>query len=173
MELITITGKNENTKKREDKIECPGCFPAFTEGSEESKVFSSQRCFKFDKPCIFLSARVHPGEVQSSHVLNGIVDFIMSKTEQARILLEKYQFKIVPLVNPDGVARGYYRLDTHNHNLNRFYLNPCPNQQPTVYVTKKAIVQQHNYGNLKIYIDLHGHASKKGCFIFGNNLKGE
>ena len=63
MELITITGKNENTKKREDKIECPGCFPAFTEGSEESKLFSSQRCFKFDKPCIFLSARVHPGEV--------------------------------------------------------------------------------------------------------------
>ena len=45
MELITITGKNENTKKREDKIECPGCFPAFTEGSEESKLFSSQRCF--------------------------------------------------------------------------------------------------------------------------------
>lgn len=65
----------------------------------------------------------------------------MSKTAQAKVLLEKYVFKIVPLVNPDGVARGYYRLDTHNHNLNRFYLNPCPDQQPTVYQAKKAVVQ--------------------------------
>ena len=79
---------------------------------------------KFDKPTIFLTARVHPGEVQASHVLNGFLDFLLSKTDSAGLLLEKYQFKIIPLINPDGVARGYYRLDTHNHNLNRFYLNP-------------------------------------------------
>jgi len=127
----------------------------------------------FDKPVVFLTARVHPGEVQSSHVLNGIVDFLLSKSQQASILLEKYTFKIIPLLNPDGVARGYYRLDTHNHNLNRFYLNPDPTLQPTIYATKKAILQQFNYGHLHMYIDLHGHASKKGCFIFGNSLKGE
>jgi len=39
-------------------------FPAFSEGSKESEIFSRQRCFKFeDKPVVFLSARVHPGEV--------------------------------------------------------------------------------------------------------------
>lgn len=105
--------------------------------------------------------------------MNGIVDFVLSKSHQASIILENYVIKVIPLVNPDGVARGYYRLDTHNHNLNRFYLSPCPNQQPTVYQVKKAVVAQHKLGNLKLYIDLHGHASKKGCFIFGNNLRGE
>lgn len=119
---------------------------------------------------VFLTARVHPGEVPASHVLNGFVDFIMANNEQARVLLDNYVFKIIPHLNPDGVSRGYYRLDTHNHNLNRFYLNPCPEWQPTIYAAKKAVVQQNELGRLKLYIDLHAHASKKGCFIFGNNL---
>ena len=140
MELITITGKNECAKVREDTIEEYGMFPTFDENSPEAKIFSPKRSMKFNKPTIFLTARVHPGEVQSSHVLNGLVDTILSKSAQASLLLEKYQFKIIPLINPDGVSRGYYRLDTHNHNLNRFYLNPCAKQQPTVFQAKKAIV---------------------------------
>jgi hypothetical protein len=63
LELITITGKNLNSKKREDKIEADGIFPAVEEGSEESRIFSSKRSYKFDKPTVFLSARVHPGEI--------------------------------------------------------------------------------------------------------------
>ena len=81
MELITITGKNECAKIREDKIEEDGLFPTFEEDSPEAKIFSSKRAMKFNKPTVFLSARVHPGEVQSSHVLNGLVDFILNKTD--------------------------------------------------------------------------------------------
>ena len=90
LELITITGRDDDSTEREDRPDAPGMFPAFAEGSPESQLFSPQRCIKFDKPTIFLCARVHPGEVQSSHVLNGAVDFLLNKSEQASLLLEKY-----------------------------------------------------------------------------------
>jgi murein tripeptide amidase MpaA len=67
---------------------------------------------------------VHPGESPGSSMLNGLIDFIVSDTEQANILCDNFVFKIIPLLNPDGVYRGYYRLDTKGHNLNRYYDNP-------------------------------------------------
>lgn len=82
MELITITGNNGNSKEREQKIEGKGLFPEFADGSPESKIFHKERCHIFNnKKVVFFCARVHPGEVQASHVLNGIVDFILSKTQ--------------------------------------------------------------------------------------------
>ncbi len=125
-----------------------------------------------NKPVVFLSGRVHPGEVPASLVLNGILDFILNeRSEQARALRDNYVFKIVPILNPDGVARGYYRLDTKGQNLNRFYTDPNPALQPTIYAVKKVIVQQHQLANLAYYIDFHGHAVKRGAFIFGNYLQ--
>lgn len=62
---------------------------------------------------IFLTSRVHPGESPGSHVLNGLINLITDlKSEQGKILRRNFIFKIIPTLNPDGVARGYYRLDT-------------------------------------------------------------
>ena len=49
-------------------------------------------------------------------------------------------FKIIPTLNPDGCARGYYRLDTLGHNLNRFYNEPSKQNQPTIWAAKKAVI---------------------------------
>lgn len=75
------------------------------------------------------------------------------------------------MLNPDGVARGFYRLDTKGLNLNRFYLDPIKSEHPTIWATKKLIVQYANdFKNLFMYVDFHAHASKKGGFMFGNYL---
>lgn len=50
-----------------------------------------------------------------------------------------YVFKIVPFLNPDGVYNGLYRSDTLGHNLNRVYLNPRLDTQPSIYAVRKII----------------------------------
>lgn len=36
---------------------------------------------------------------------------------------------VVPMVNPDGVYEGNYRMDLNNNNLNRVYNDPSPDLQ--------------------------------------------
>lgn len=132
MEMVTFSGKAKMTGEREDLID--GLFPDHL-GDQRL------RPFKFDKPTIFLSSRVHPGETPASFVLNGIWNFLANETSiQSKVLRDKFVFKIVPMLNPDGVYRGYYRLDTFAQNLNRYYIDPTQAKQPTIWAVKKAIV---------------------------------
>ena len=81
-----------------------------------------------NKPVVIIAARVHPGESQASHCLEGIIRFLMSDDLRAYILRKHFQFLIVPMLNPDGVYYGYYRMDTNSINLNRYYV-VCDSRQ--------------------------------------------
>lgn len=139
MEMLTLSSKAKITEEHEPLLE--GLFP---QANQDPKT----RPLIFDKPTIFISSRVHPGETPCSYVLDGIMKFLMSNTEQARILLDRFVFKIVPILNPDGVYRGYFRMDTTGNNLNRYYQSPTLKHQPTIYGVKKVIVQQYELGKL-------------------------
>ena len=55
------------------------------------------------KKAIVLSARVHPGETNSSWMMKGFLDFLLGNTDDAKLLRDTFIFKIVQMLNPDGV----------------------------------------------------------------------
>lgn len=161
LDIVTIssfTGILDDTE-----ISIPNLYPDPTD--VRSKKF-------YNKKIVFISSRVHPGETPASHVVNGFLKFITSDDPRAVGLRDCFVFKIVPMLNPDGVYRGHYRTDTKGANLNRFYSNPSIIDHPTIYAVKELIMSYNKEDSdlLYLYIDLHGHASKKGCFIYGNYM---
>lgn len=69
-----------------------------------------------------------------------------------------------------GVYRGHFRMDQLGQNLNRYYCNPDPLLQPAIYAAKSLMDYYAEQGKLSVYLDFHAHASKRGCFIYGNVL---
>lgn len=135
MELITFTSKTKMRRGEEREKLIEGLFP-------DAKGNPKKRPLRFDKPTVFISSRVHPGETPASFVLDGIWKFLTNEnSHQAKVLLDNFVFKVVPMLNPDGVYRGYYRLDTLGQNLNRYYIEPTKEEQPTIWAVKQAIKQ--------------------------------
>jgi murein tripeptide amidase MpaA len=59
-----------------------------------------------------------------------------NRDARAYMLRKHFVFKMIPMLNPDGVANGHYRMDIFNQNLNRFYIKPEPFQQPSAFAVK-------------------------------------
>lgn len=113
------------------------------------------------------TSRVHPGESNASWIMQGILDFLTSDSEASAALREQYVFKIVPMLNPDGVINGNYRCSLAGVDLNRRWNNPDPKKHPTVYHTKKLIARLKKMRHVGLIVDIHGHSLKQGAFFYG------
>ena len=135
IDLLTISGSNGMLNERESKLK--NLFPSSRNGTV--------RPFKFaNKKVVFLSARVHPGETQSSFVVTGFLKFILRPTDPRAVALRrKYVFKIMPMLNPDGVYNGHYRTDIRGVNLNRVYAKPDLDHHPSIYAARKLLLYAH------------------------------
>mmetsp|Transcript_16940 Transcript_16940/g.16177 ORF Transcript_16940/g.16177 Transcript_16940/m.16177 type:complete len:148 (-) Transcript_16940:302-745(-) len=120
------------------------------------------------KQVIFLTCRVHPGESNSSFMVQGIIDFLLQQhNREAQLLRETFIFKIVPMLNPDGVAQGNYRCNILGVDLNRRWINPSKLLHPTIYYTKFLARQMHIDHQILIFCDMHGHSRKRNVFMYG------
>lgn len=124
-----------------------------------------------NKKVIVFTSRVHPGETVASYIIQGTIDFLLSDCREAKLLRRNFIFKIVPMLNPDGVRYGNYRCSLLGVDLNRRWINPHKILHPTIYYTKKMILTIAETHTIAMYCDVHGHSRKKNVFMYGCGLK--
>lgn len=116
---------------------------------------------------VVLTARVHPGETVGSHMLRGAVEFLLSDDPEAVALRTAFVFKVVPMLNPDGVRYGNYRCSLLGVDLNRRWLNPSKTLHPTVFYTKRMLQVFAEEHQVAFFCDFHGHSCKRNVFMYG------
>jgi murein tripeptide amidase MpaA len=116
---------------------------------------------------IVLTARVHPGETVSSYIIKGVIDYLCSDTPTAQLLRNRFIFKIIPMLNPDGVIHGNNRCSLAGVDLNRQWKKPSKTLTPEIEATKVVIMNLARNNDVVLFCDFHGHSIKKNAFIYG------
>ncbi|XP_076450580.1 uncharacterized protein LOC143286741 isoform X3 [Babylonia areolata] len=119
------------------------------------------------KKAVVLTSRVHPGESNASWMMKGFLDYLTGNSADAKLLRDTFIFKIVPMLNPDGVIVGNYRCSLAGRDLNRNYKTVLKDSYPSVWHTKNMIRKLLQERDIIVYCDLHGHSRRQNVFIYG------
>ena len=121
-----------------------------------------------ERKAVVLIGRQHPGETVGSYVVKGCIDFLMGNSEEAKKLREIYLFKIVPMMNPDGVLVGNSRTSFAGCDLNRRWGKPNEIIHPEIFQTKQMITKLATQRNIAFVIDCHGHFGTFNSLFYCN-----
>lgn len=135
-----------------------------------------------EKPVIVIIGRQHCGETHSSFIIHGFVNFLLSKDILCNKLRDKYEFWVLPIVNPDGVVIGNYRTNTQGKDMNRhFFSDGDPDADKNgraveVELIRTFLKEQFPKGGeegkedkshlFKMFLDIHAHSAQTSIFIY-------
>ena len=128
-----------------------------------------------ERKCIFITGRIHSGETVSSYVVQGLIDFLVNLNNPiSKYLRDKFIFKIIPMLNIDGVIYGNYRLNLLGKDMNRLWVpslafSPDECDTSSLYINNiiNMIRKTLNCRNIYFYCDFHGHSGKQNFFLYG------
>lgn len=99
--------------------------------------------------------------------MKGVIDFLLSPSEHAKTLRRNFVFRIVPMLNPDGVVYGNYRCCLLGYDLNRRWKSPDRALHPTIHYAKRTIRYMKQEREISVFYDLHAHSLQKKIFMYG------
>jgi murein tripeptide amidase MpaA len=102
-------------------------------------------------------------------MLEGLVKALTEDTPRAQFLRRNVKFRVVPMLNPDGVVAGNYRTGYTGKDFNRLFTCPDEELHPEVHSLKEEVAKMKKlHGrDLLMFLDLHGHSVKKNVFMYG------
>ncbi|XP_039923529.1 cytosolic carboxypeptidase 2 [Hirundo rustica] len=119
------------------------------------------------KRAVVVSARAHPGESGGSWAMRGFLDFLLSAHPDARLLRRLFIFKVVPMLNPDGVVVGNSRCSLAGRDPNRAYGMALPGSFPVAWHLRAMVQRVLAEREVVLYCDFHGHSRKNNVFMYG------
>ncbi|OXB65160.1 hypothetical protein ASZ78_005276 [Callipepla squamata] len=103
-------------------------------------IANSPECGKHTKrKAVILTARVHSEKTNSSWIMKGILDYILGNSGKAQQLWDAFIFKVVPMLNSDGVIVGNHHCFLTGYDLNRKYKSRVKKSYPSTWYTRNTI----------------------------------
>jgi len=108
------------------------------------------------KPTIWLMFRQHSWEAGSSWTGEGAIRALLGTSAESARLRGSAVWKILPLCDPDGVARGGVRFNVNGFDLNRNWDVEDPVKMPEITAQRNAVKQWLDAGHhIDLLLSLH------------------
>jgi len=119
-------------------------------------TITDERAPAAQKKVIWLMFRQHSWEAGSSWAGEGALRFLLSPDPVATQMRQTAVFKIFPLCDPDGVARGGVRFNANGFDLNRNWDAVDEAKMPEIAAQRKAILDWVDAGQrVDLFLSLH------------------
>jgi hypothetical protein len=107
-----------------------------------------------DRPeFVLLIGRQHPPEVTGALGMQAFLDTVFADTPLAARFRDRFKLGVIPLLNPDGVARGHWRHNVGDTDLNRDW---GPFTQPETRAVMRWVEGLESAGHeLVLVLDFH------------------
>lgn len=121
------------------------------------------------KTKVSITGGVHANESLANHVLEALIDFLVSEDPRAAEFREKAEVYVYPMVNPDGRFAGYNRggVQHERRDTNRFWHEDLYQDMTEIRAVAEALLRDTG-GEVTWHFDFHSWTDTKPHFTFLN-----
>jgi len=116
-----------------------------------------------NKNVIYSISRQHAAETTGSHMLEGLIEFLISDDEYAAGFRDNYVWYFMPMVNPDGVHVGNSRATWLGNDANRDW-HPSNTDTVEVDTVRSHLESTDTAYGVDMFIDWHSQMNDDGVW---------